>query len=73
MEHLAKKLTDYIYEKDNYRRISRNLSVRFSMLLELSVSTICSIIIALFLGMLPECLSFSCSLSPCAPMVAAYI
>ena len=38
MEHLAKKLTDYIYEKkDNYRRISRNLSVRFSMLLELSV------------------------------------
>lgn len=59
MEHLAKKLTDYIYEK---KIITEELveiyQYGFQCFLEMSVSTICSIIIALFLGMLPECLFF---------------
>ena len=48
MEHLAKKLTDYIYEK---KIITEELveiyQYGFQCFLELSVSTICSIIIAL--------------------------
>ena len=59
MEYLAKKLTNYIYEK---KIITEELieiyQYGFQCFLELSVSTICSIIIALFLGMLPECLFF---------------
>lgn len=59
MEYLAKKLTNYIYKK---KIITEELieiyQYGFQCFLELSVSTICSIIIALFLGMLPECLFF---------------
>lgn len=59
MEYLAKILTNYIYEK---KIITEELveiyQYGFQCFLELSVSTICSIIIALFLGMLPECLFF---------------
>lgn len=59
MEYLAKKLTNYIYKK---KIIAEELieiyQYGFQCFLELSVSTICSIIIALFLGMLPECLFF---------------
>ena len=59
MEYLAKKLTNYIYEK---KIITEELveiyQYGFQCFLELSVSTICSIMIALFFGMLPECLFF---------------
>lgn len=59
MEHLAKKLTDYIYEKDIItEELLEIYQYGFQCFLELSASTICSIIIALFLGMLPECLFF---------------
>lgn len=59
MEYLAKKLTDYIYEK---KIITEDLveiyQYGFQCFLELSVNIICSIIIALLLGLLPECLFF---------------
>ena len=59
MENCAKKLAYYLYEKEI---ISEELieiyQYGFQCFLELSVSTISSIIIALFLGMLPECLFF---------------
>ncbi len=59
MEYLAKKLTDYIYEKEIITEEQIEIyQYGFQCFLELSVSTICSIIIALFLGMLPECLFF---------------
>ncbi|MFG6324497.1 MAG: accessory gene regulator B family protein [Lachnospiraceae bacterium] len=59
MEGLAKKLTDYIYEKEIItEELVEIYQYGFQCFLELSVSTICSIIIALFLGMLPECLFF---------------
>lgn len=49
MEYLAKKLTNYIYEK---KIITEELveiyQYGFQCFLELSVSTICSIMIALF-------------------------
>ena len=52
MEYLAKKLTNYIYEK---KIITEELveiyQYGFQCFLELSVSTICSIMIALFFGM----------------------
>lgn len=59
MEHIAKKLTNYIYEKEIITEdLVEIYQYGFQCFLELSVSTICSIIIALFLGMLPECLFF---------------
>lgn len=59
MEHLAKKLADYIYEKEIItEELVEIYQYGFQCFLELSVSTMCSIIIALFLGMLPECLFF---------------
>lgn len=59
MEDLAKKLADYIYEKEIItEELVEIYQYGFQCFLELSVSTICSIIIALFLGMLPECLFF---------------
>lgn len=59
MEHLAKKLADYIYEKEIItKELVEIYQYGFQCFLELSASTICSIIIALFLGMLPECLFF---------------
>lgn len=59
MEILAKKLADYIYEKEIItEELIDVYQYGFQCFLELSVSTICSIIIALFLGMLPECLFF---------------
>lgn len=59
MEDLAKKLTDYIYQKEIItEELVEIYQYGFQCFLELSVSTICSIIIALFLGMLPECLFF---------------
>ena len=74
MEHLAKKLTDYIFEKGIITEESHEIyQYGFQCFLELSVSTICSIIIALFLHMIPECLFFSCFLSLCGHLAAAYI
>ncbi|MDE7424905.1 MAG: accessory gene regulator B family protein [Lachnospiraceae bacterium] len=59
MEHLAKKLTNYILKKGIItEELVEIYQYGFQCFLELSVSTICSIIIALFLGMLPECLFF---------------
>lgn len=59
MENLAKKLTHYIYEKEIItEEMVEIYQYGFQCFLELSASTICSIIIALFLGMLPECLFF---------------
>lgn len=59
MEHLAKRLAEYICEKEIItEEMTEIYQYGFQCFLELSVSTICSIIIALFLGMLPECLFF---------------
>ncbi len=59
MEHLAKKLTDYIFKKGIITEESLEIyQYGFQCFLELSASTVCSIIIALFLGMIPECLFF---------------
>lgn len=59
MEDLAKKLADYIYEKEIItEELVEIYQYGFQCFLELSVSTICSIIIALFLDMLPECLFY---------------
>ena len=56
---LSKKLTDYIFEKGIITEESHEIyQYGFQCFLELSVSTICSIIIALFLHMIPECLFF---------------
>ena len=59
MEYLAKKLTNYIFEKGIITEDGIEIyQYGFQCFLELSASTICSIIIALLLGMLPECLFF---------------
>lgn len=59
MEHLAKRLAVYIHEKDIItEEMIEIYQYGFQCFLELSVSTMCSIIIALFLGMLPECIFF---------------
>ena len=59
MEFIAKKLTDYIFKKGIITEdLIEIYQYGFQCFLELSVSTLCSIIIALFLGMLPECLFF---------------
>lgn len=59
MEDLAKKLTDYICKKKIIAdELVEIYQYGFQCFMELSVSTVCSIIIALFLGMLPECLFF---------------
>ena len=59
MEFISKKLTNYILRKG---LISDDLieiyEYGFQCFLELSISTLCSIIIAIFLNMLPECLFF---------------
>ena len=59
MEHLAKKLTEYILKKGIITEESFEIyQYGFQCFLELSASTVCSIIIALFLGMIPECILF---------------
>ena len=59
MEHLAKKLTEYILKKEIIAEDSFEIyQYGFQCFLELSASTICSIAIALFLGMIPECIFF---------------
>lgn len=59
MEHLAKRLAAYICEKEIItEEMTEIYQYGFQCFLELSASTVCSIIIALFLGMLPECLFF---------------
>ena len=59
MEYLANKLTDYIIEKGIITEDMTGIyKYGFQCFLEFSVSTLCSIIIALFFGMLPECLFF---------------
>lgn len=50
MEHLAKKLTEYILKKGIITEESFEIyQYGFQCFLELSASTICSIVIALFL------------------------
>lgn len=59
MEHLAKRLTEYICEKKIITEEMMEIyQYGFQCFLELSASTVCSVIIALFLDMLPECLFF---------------
>lgn len=59
MEYLATKLAHYILEKGIITEdLIEIYQYGFQCFLELSMSTVCSIIIALFLGMLPECLIF---------------
>lgn len=59
MEHSAKRLANYICEKEVItKEMIEIYQYGFQCFLELSASTVCSIIIALFLGMLPECLFF---------------
>lgn len=57
MEYLSHKLTDYILKKEIIKQDSYDIyQYGFQCFLEISVSTICSIVIALLLHMLPECL-----------------
>lgn len=59
MEHLAKRLAAYICEKEIITEEMKEIyQYGFQCFLELSISTVCSFIIALFIGMLPECLFF---------------
>lgn len=59
MEYLAKKLTNYILEKGMITEdMIEVYQYGFLCFLELSASTLCSILIALFLDMIPECLFF---------------
>ena len=59
MEHLSIVLTDYIFKKGIIDEKSYEIyQYGFQCFLEVSTSTICSIIIALLLHMLPECLFF---------------
>lgn len=59
MEHLAKKLTNYILEKGMITEDMIEIyQYGFQCFLELSASTLCSIIISLFLDMIPECFFF---------------
>lgn len=59
MEHLSVILTDYILKKGIIDKESYEIyQYGFQCFLEVSASTICSIIIALSLHMFPECLFF---------------
>lgn len=59
MEYLSHRLTDYILKKEIIKQDSYDIyQYGFQCFLEVSVSTICSIVIALLLQMLPECLFF---------------
>lgn len=59
MEHLSIVLTDYIFKKGIIDEKSYEIyQYGFQCFLEVSTNTICSIIIALLLHMLPECLFF---------------
>lgn len=59
MEYLSHRLTDYILKKEIIKQDSYDIyQYGFQCFLEVSVSTICSIVIALLLHMLPECLFF---------------
>ena len=59
MEYLTRKLTDYILKKEIIKQNSYDIyQYGFQCFLEVSISTICSIFIALLFHMLPECLFF---------------
>ncbi len=59
MEYISKKLTDYILKKGMItEELTEVYEYGFQCFLEFSLSTLCSIIIAIFLNMLPECLFF---------------
>ena len=59
MEYLSLLLTKYIFNKGIITQKSYDTyQYGFQCFLEVSLSTVCSIIIALFLHMLPECLFF---------------
>lgn len=59
MEYLSMKLTDYILRKELIDEESYDIyQYGFQCFLEVALSTVCSIMIALFLHMLPECLFF---------------
>lgn len=59
MEHLSIVLTNYIFKKGIIDEKSYEIyQYGFQCFLEVSASTICSIMIALLLHMFPECLFF---------------
>lgn len=59
MEYISKKLTYYILKKGMItEELTEVYEYGFQCFLEFSLSTLCSIIIAIFLNMLPECLFF---------------
>ena len=58
MEHLSIVLTNYIFKRDLLIKKLRNIPIWFQCFLEVSASTICSIVIALLLHMFSECLFF---------------
>lgn len=59
MEQIANKLTDYILKRGIISKEMIDIyRYGFQCFLELSISTICSIVIAIFLGMLPKCIFF---------------
>lgn len=59
MEHLSIILTDYIFKKGIIDEKSYEIyQYGFQCFLEVSASTICSVVIALLLHMFPECLFF---------------
>lgn len=59
MEYLSQKLASYIFERGIIPKESIEIyQYGFQCFLEVGASTVCSIIIALFLHMLPECFFF---------------
>lgn len=59
MKYLSSMLTDYIFKKGVIDEKTYEIyQYGFQCFLEVSTSTICSIVIAFFLHMLPECLFF---------------
>jgi accessory gene regulator B len=59
MEYLSNRLTDYILEKGAIKEENYDIyQYGFQCFLEISISVICSIIIGLSLGMMPECILF---------------
>ena len=59
MKYLAQKLTNYIFKEGIITEDALEIyEYGFQCFLELAISTLCSIFMAIFLNMLPECLFF---------------
>lgn len=74
MEHLSIVLTNYIFKKGLIDKKNYEIyQYGFQCFLEVSASTICSIVIALLLHMFSECLFSSYCLFQCVHSAAACI